>query len=81
VRSDMVVLAQPLIDDGLRLPGGREPFGVQNLPAQSAVDAFVVAVFPRRARIDLDWRYADAEKPVLEWCRAELRAVVGALSH
>ena len=46
VRPDMVVLAQPLIDDGLRPPGGGEPFGVQDLPTQGAVEAFVVTVFP-----------------------------------
>ena len=63
---DMVVLAQPLIDDGLSLPGGGEPFGVQDLPTQGAIEAFVVAVLPWRAWIDLDWLYADPEKPRLE---------------
>ena len=33
----MVVLAQPLIDDGLSLPGGSEPFGIQDLPAQGRI--------------------------------------------
>jgi hypothetical protein len=32
----MVVLAQPLIDNGLSLPGGGEPFGIQDFPAQGA---------------------------------------------
>jgi hypothetical protein len=39
--------------------------------------AFVIAVLPWGARIDLDWCYANAEKPVLEWSRAELRPIVG----
>lgn len=77
MRPDMVVLAQPLIDDGLSLPGGSEPFGIQDLPAQGAIEPFVVAVLPWRARIDLNGFDADPEKPVLEWSRAELRAVVG----
>jgi hypothetical protein len=37
VWPDMVVLAQPLTDDGLGLLGGGEPFGVQDLPAQGRI--------------------------------------------
>ena len=46
MRPDMVVLAEPLIDDGLGLPGGSEPFGTQDLAAQGAVEAFIIAVLP-----------------------------------
>lgn len=63
---DMVVLAQPLIDDGLSLPSDGEPFGVQDFPAQDAVEAFVIAILPMGTRIDLDRRNANAEKLVLE---------------
>ena len=34
---DVVVLAEPLVDDDLGLPGGGEPFGIQDFPAQSAI--------------------------------------------
>ena len=30
---DVVVLAEPLVDDDLGLPGGGEPFGIQDFPA------------------------------------------------
>jgi hypothetical protein len=33
VGPDMIVLSQPLIDDDLSLPGGREPFGVEHFLA------------------------------------------------
>ena len=34
---DVVVLAEPLVDDGLGLPGGGEPLVSRYFPAQSAV--------------------------------------------
>jgi hypothetical protein len=46
MRPDIVVLAQPLIDDDLGLPGDSEPFGIQDLPTQGAIEALVAAVFP-----------------------------------
>ena len=73
----MVVLAQPLIDDGLGLPGGGEPFGIQDFAAQGSIEALIVAIFPGRARVDIYRLDADTDEPILEDRRCELRAVVG----
>ena len=43
---DMVILFEPLIDDGLGLAGGAKPFSVENLCAKGSVEALVVAVLP-----------------------------------
>ena len=59
MRSDMVVLAEPLVDDGLGLRCRGEPFGVQYFPVQGAIEAFVIAILPWRARIDLNGLYPD----------------------
>ena len=47
---DVVVLAEPLVDDDLGLPGGGEPFGIQDFPAKGSIEAFVVTVLPCAAR-------------------------------
>ena len=47
MRSDMIVLFEPLIDDSLGLAGGAKPFGFENLSAMGSVEALVVAVLPR----------------------------------
>ncbi len=45
--AGMVILFEPLIDDGLGLAGGAKPFGVENLSAKGSVEALIVAVLPR----------------------------------
>ena len=65
VRSDLVVLPEPSIDNDLGLFGGVEPFRVEDFFSQGAVKAFVVSIFPWRARIDLHWFDADPFQPVL----------------
>ena len=47
---DVVVLAEPLVDDDLGLPGGGEPFSIQDFPAKGSIEAFVIAIFPCAAR-------------------------------
>ena len=47
MRSDVIVLAQPCVDDDLRLTRGGEPLGVEQFGAQCAVEALVVSVLPR----------------------------------
>ena len=51
--SDTVVLPKPNIDSDLGLYGGVEPFSVEEFFSQGAVKAFVIPIFPWRARIDL----------------------------
>ena len=54
MRSDIVVLFEPFVDDGLRLFQGRKPLGIQHLSSEHSVEALVITVLPRAARIDLD---------------------------
>ena len=40
----MIVLLEPVIDDDLGLLGRREPFGIEKISAQRAVEPLVVPV-------------------------------------
>jgi len=37
MRTDVIVLLEPLIDDDLRLVDGREPLGIEHFTAQRSV--------------------------------------------
>ena len=63
---DLIVLFDPLIDDGLGLTGCAKPFGVENFSAESAVEALVISVLPGRPRIDADRFDAYLGQPVFE---------------
>ena len=65
MRSDLVVLPEPNIDSDLGLYGVVEPFSVKEFFSQGAVKAFVVSIFPWRARIDLHWFDPNLLQPVL----------------
>ena len=65
MRSDLVVLPEPSIDNDLGLFGGVEPFSVKDFFSQGAVKALVIPIFPRRTRIDLHWFDTDPLQPVL----------------
>ena len=54
MRSDVVVLSEPLINDDLRLLSGREPGGVEDLVAPCSVEPLIVSVLPWRAWVDLN---------------------------
>lgn len=49
MRADVVVLPEPAFDDDLRLFGGREPFGVQNLAPRGPSSSHVTELAPIRA--------------------------------
>ena len=53
---DLVLLSQPNVYGGLCLTGRVKPCGVQDLLAHGAVEAFIISVLPRPARIDPDER-------------------------
>ena len=63
MRSGVIVLLEPVIDEDLRLLGRCEPFCIQNLPTQCAVEALVAPVLLGRSRTDADRLNADASKP------------------
>ena len=65
MRSSVVVLFEPLINDDLSLLGRREPLGIEDLPTKCAVEALVVSILPRRSRMDADRLDADTSKPAL----------------
>ncbi len=53
MRPDLIVLFEPLVDHGLSLAGCAEPFGVDKLSAERAVEAFVISVRPKIAPLEL----------------------------
>ena len=76
MRPDMVVLFKPLIDDSLGLSGCCKPFSVEHFTTQRSVEAFVIAVLPGRAWIDVDRLDPDFGEPVFEGFGCKLRAIV-----
>ena len=66
MRPHVIVLAEPLIDCDLCLPGSCEPLDVEHLAPQRTVEALVISVLPGRSRIDLDGLDANACEPVQE---------------
>ncbi len=66
MRSDEVVLFEPLVDDGLGMPGCCKPLGVEYFTTQSSIKALFVSVLPGLAGINIDRLDADLGQPVLE---------------
>ena len=61
--SDGIVLAPPLLDQHGRLRQRVEDLPVQQLVPELAVEALVVAVLPRAARLDKERLLGDAALP------------------
>ena len=76
VGSDGIVLAPPLLDQHGRLRQRVEDLPVQQLVPELAVEALVVAVLPRAARLDKERLDAHAPQPPPHELRGELRSVV-----
>lgn len=72
-----VVVLPPRFDQDLCLAQIEEDLPRQQLVAQLAVEAFAVAVFPWRARLNVERFYADPLKPFAQSCCNELWSVVG----
>ena len=49
---DVIVLFEPLINDGLGLSCCCEPFGVENFTTQCSVKALIVSVRPKIAPLE-----------------------------
>jgi len=49
----MFVVSAPLLDDDLSLFEGVEDFAIEQLVAQTSVEALTIAGLPRRARFDI----------------------------
>ena len=78
VRADGVEVEAPGFDDDLRFCARSEPLDAQTLVAQLAVEALVVGVLPRLARIDQGRADAGMGEPLEDRQADELRAVVRA---
>ena len=76
MRPDLIVLPEPDIDSDLSLFRAVEPFDVEHFSTESSIEALVVAIFPRAARIDLHRLDTDPSEPVLKLHGDELRAIV-----
>ena len=72
----VVVLSEPLIDDDLGLFCRREPFRIENLSAQRAIEPLVVSILPGRSGIDTDWFDSNPSKPVLRCFGSKLGAII-----
>lgn len=44
MRTDVIILPEPLVDDDLGLLCCAEPFSIEHLTAKGAIEAFVVSV-------------------------------------
>src|SRR5262245_2238950 len=78
MRTHLVVVAPPSLDDHLRLDARTKPFEAQALVAELAVEALRDAILPRLA--GLDQRRTDAlrDDPGQQGFGDELRSVVAA---
>src|SRR6056297_2066160 len=75
VWADGVVVDAPLLDDDLGLADGVEDLAVEQFVPEPRVEALNVAVFPRRARLDVGGPGADRCDPVPDRGRDELGTV------
>jgi hypothetical protein len=78
MRPDGVVVLASGLDQDARLASGAEPFGIQALVAQAAVEALVGAVLPRLAGLDVHGLDPVLGDPLQDRQRHELGAVVAA---
>ena len=46
MRPYLVILFEPLIDDGLCMAGGIKPFCVEHFSAERAIEALVISILP-----------------------------------
>ena len=76
MRADVIVLFQLGFDDDPSLSDRSKLPSIENLPAQGAVEALVVAVFPSTPRIDADGLDPNFGKLGLEILSDELRTIV-----
>jgi hypothetical protein len=76
VRLDSVVVAAPGFDQHLGLSEAVEDLAVEQLIAQRSVEAFVIAVLPRRSRCDVKRLHPDPSEPLLNSGGDKLAAVV-----
>ena len=78
MRSDGVVMSSPLLDEDFGLMDRVENFAIEQLVAETAVEAFHIAVLPGAAGRDEGGLCADGADPVANALGDELRAIIRA---
>ena len=73
---DMIVMMPPLLQNDLRFFEGIERLSVQALIPQPPVEALVITVLPRAARLDVESFDTQLGKPCLDRFRGKLRSIV-----
>ena len=76
MRSDLVVVSSPSLDQHFRLLQRVKDFRVEQLVSEPAVEGLVVAILPRNAGLDEQRLHPDAPEPLPDGPGRELRAVV-----
>lgn len=76
VWTQRVVVLSPTFDEDGGFPQRVEDLPVQELVPELAVEAFVVAVLPWAAWLDVERLHADPAKPVVHGMGGKLRAIV-----
>jgi len=74
----MIVLPAPFVDDSFGLINSKEPLSIEHFSAKRSIEAYVVAILTRTARIVTDWFNPHFGEPCLKCPCNELRAIVGA---
>lgn len=77
----VVVGLSMLLDDDSRFEQRGEDLGVEKFVAEAAVERLAVRVLPRTARLDVVGGDAGRLKPLLDYVRDELWAIVGSNEH
>jgi len=77
VRADRVVMPPPSFDQHLGLGGRVEDLTIEQFVAQRPIEAFVVAILPRRCRGDVERLHTDIRQPFLDGRRVKLAAIIG----
>jgi hypothetical protein len=77
MRPDSVVVPSPAFDDDLGFAQCVEDLAVEELVAQTCIEAFDEAVLPRAAWRNVGGLRPDRADPILYGLGDELRAVIG----
>ena len=77
MRSGVIVLPEPVVDDDLGLLGRCAPLRIENLSTQCPVESRIAAVLLGWSWIDADRLNANASKPDLHSFSSELWSIIG----
>ena len=76
MRSNGIVMLPPALDQHLRLAKRGEDFHIEQFVAQLGIEALIVSVLPRTARLDIECSHADPAEPRAYCLGPEFAAIV-----